>query len=496
MTRSAWLPRRLSDAASRPAAPHAWYLATPPATTSSCTPFAVAVDSGGGTGRADVYVGSWRRHRLPHHRLSTRRICTTGVNAITHVNASATPFVTVTPPVKPDGIAVDSGQPHVYVGTGDQRPSLSEFSTHDRRRSSRSSMGTVAADAGRPRLHPTATRRRRCSSRQHQRPHPVVRRRRVDAVINFRLGADQQGGRHRRLQLNGFEKEHRMRAVGMRKRNWFKAAGVVTFAAQLLGGAGLASAQTRLFPHADVRLRGRSGLQSSPGNIAHWTGSAGYGWNYGSVSGVVVRDGARQQHRHANAAPARSITKWLLLSFMSSVPMPQVDRHRRHARRLQLQLQRIGRRPGGRQPDHHRSTSTTAARVERGARAARRARARQCADLRQRSGEGSRRRGRASSRPSVQLLQKHDHHGSATRRGWTTGGDATRGSEPHAASGSSDATHRRSTTGVCRWRCRCAPPSTIRVGPRLVDLAVGLPRRRRVRARRLDGKTFRRSGPT
>ena len=36
-----------------------------------------------------------------------------------------------------------------------------------------------------------------------------------------------------------------MTAVGMRKRAWFKAAGVVAFAAQLLGGAGLASAQSK-----------------------------------------------------------------------------------------------------------------------------------------------------------------------------------------------------------------------------------------------------------
>jgi hypothetical protein len=33
-----------------------------------------------------------------------------------------------------------------------------------------------------------------------------------------------------------------MRSVGIRKKSWFKTAGVCAFAAQLLGGAGLAGA--------------------------------------------------------------------------------------------------------------------------------------------------------------------------------------------------------------------------------------------------------------
>ena len=77
-----------------------------------------------------------------------------------------------------------------------------------------------------------------------------------------------------------------MRSVGMRKRNWFKTAGVVTFAAQMLGIGGLAHATDKAcFPMPQFVYGGDPDFSKlDPNNVTRWTGSSGYGWNSGGPS--------------------------------------------------------------------------------------------------------------------------------------------------------------------------------------------------------------------
>jgi hypothetical protein len=117
-----------------------------------------------------------------------------------------------------------------------------------------------------------------------------------------------------------------MRSVGIRKKSWFKTAGVCAFAAQLLGGAGLAGADNTktCVPTAAFVSGGDPVIGSlTPDNITKWTGSAGYGWNQGAGAQISYET-ALANNTDTTKGPEIN-GKWMLLSFMSQVSMPQID---------------------------------------------------------------------------------------------------------------------------------------------------------------------------
>ncbi|MGZ3440762.1 MAG: hypothetical protein ACXVDD_14665, partial [Polyangia bacterium] len=118
-----------------------------------------------------------------------------------------------------------------------------------------------------------------------------------------------------------------MRSVGMRKRSWFKTAGVVTFAAQLLGGAGLAHATDKAcFPMPTFVSGGDPAFDKlDPNNVTRWTGSSGYGWSSGGLSELSYEGAIGSNPEYPVAGHPEIGQKRLLLSFSRQVPLPQVD---------------------------------------------------------------------------------------------------------------------------------------------------------------------------
>jgi hypothetical protein len=118
-----------------------------------------------------------------------------------------------------------------------------------------------------------------------------------------------------------------MRSVGMRKRNWFKTAGVLTFGAQLLAGAGVAHATDRAcFPMPTFVSGGDPAFDKlDTDNVTRWTGSSGYGWNSGGLSELSYQGAIGSNPEYPVSGHPEIGQKRLLLSFSRQVPVPQVD---------------------------------------------------------------------------------------------------------------------------------------------------------------------------
>jgi hypothetical protein len=122
----------------------------------------------------------------------------------------------------------------------------------------------------------------------------------------------------------------------MRKSNWFKTAGVLTFAAQLLGGAGVAGATTAdkaCFPRPTFVSGGDPDItKADPDNRTKWTSSSGYGWSGGgpteiSYEGAIGPDATAPSGKHAlfaltreMALPQISATEGVRLAFTYDYP--------------------------------------------------------------------------------------------------------------------------------------------------------------------------------
>lgn len=117
-----------------------------------------------------------------------------------------------------------------------------------------------------------------------------------------------------------------MRSVGMKKQKWFKTAGVVAFAAQLLGAGGLARATNNAcFPQPRFVYGGDPKLDSlTVDNLARWTGSSGFGWANGagsevSYEGALVNNPLYPDTTHPDIGPQQ-----LLLAFERQIPLSKV----------------------------------------------------------------------------------------------------------------------------------------------------------------------------
>jgi len=75
-----------------------------------------------------------------------------------------------------------------------------------------------------------------------------------------------------------------MKSVGIRKRTWFKTAGVVAVAAQFLGGGIASAAGKTCFPAPAFATGGDPPLgQLDQASVLRWTNSSGYSWSAGSA---------------------------------------------------------------------------------------------------------------------------------------------------------------------------------------------------------------------
>jgi hypothetical protein len=113
----------------------------------------------------------------------------------------------------------------------------------------------------------------------------------------------------------------------MRKRNWFKTAGVVTFAAQMLGLGGLAHATDKAcFPEPTFVYGGDPDYTKlDPNNVTRWTGSSGYGWNSGGPTAISYEGAIGSNTDPADPAHPEIGPKWLLLSFARESTVAQMD---------------------------------------------------------------------------------------------------------------------------------------------------------------------------
>jgi hypothetical protein len=123
-----------------------------------------------------------------------------------------------------------------------------------------------------------------------------------------------------------------MRSVGIRKRSWFRTAGVVTVAAQLLGVGGLAyAADKACFPKPTFVYGGDPAYDKLDANdVTRWTGSSGYGWNSGSATEMSYQGaiGSNPDYVSGTGVPGHPeiLDKRMLLSFQRNIPISQVDK--------------------------------------------------------------------------------------------------------------------------------------------------------------------------
>lgn len=127
-----------------------------------------------------------------------------------------------------------------------------------------------------------------------------------------------------------------MRGVGVAKSGWLRTAGVLTFAAQLVGGAGVARATTAdkaCFPRPTFVSGGDPDVtKMDPNNRTKWTASSGYGWSAGgpteiSYEGAIGPDATAPSGKHAlfaltreMALPQISATEGVRLAFTYDYP--------------------------------------------------------------------------------------------------------------------------------------------------------------------------------
>lgn len=118
-----------------------------------------------------------------------------------------------------------------------------------------------------------------------------------------------------------------MRSVGIRKRSWFKTAGVVAFCAQILGGAGLAHAvDNACFPMPTFADQGDPPFDKLDFvSQAHWTGSSGYGWNAGGLSEQSYQAAIGTNHDYPIVAYPDVTNRQLVVSFEQNVAQSHVN---------------------------------------------------------------------------------------------------------------------------------------------------------------------------
>ena len=118
-----------------------------------------------------------------------------------------------------------------------------------------------------------------------------------------------------------------MRSVGMRKRNWFKTVGALTFGVQMLAGAGLANAAPAhaCFPQTAFVSGGNPDFTSlSPDNVLKWTGASGYGWNSGATDEMSYQAAMGINTNYPVTGFSTIQRESLLLQFQRNMAAPQV----------------------------------------------------------------------------------------------------------------------------------------------------------------------------